>query len=149
MSQSRLAEYQSREEEEDRTAENKFLIWKNELVRGVIDKAQFGKFGLVHTIQELYGSNKAGILLSALSRLFTIFLQVCFVFSFLSFFLLTHFSNLSCLLGEIIHLNLLILFSCMASLVVLMILSSYHIMIFGGKRNLKEMMLVKRPIVIL
>ncbi|XP_059318209.1 DNA-directed RNA polymerase I subunit 1-like [Lycium ferocissimum] len=76
LSQSRLAEYQSREEEEeDRTAENKFLIWKNELVRGVIDKAQFGKFGLVHTIQELYGSNKAGILLSALSRLFTIFLQ--------------------------------------------------------------------------
>ncbi|PHU05808.1 hypothetical protein BC332_26630, partial [Capsicum chinense] len=76
LSQSRLAEYQSREEEEDRTAENKFLIWKNELVRGVIDKAQFGKFGLVHTIQELYGSNKAGILLSALSRLFTIFLQL-------------------------------------------------------------------------
>nr|XP_016497258.1 PREDICTED: DNA-directed RNA polymerase I subunit 1-like [Nicotiana tabacum] len=76
LSQSRLAEYQSREEEEDRTAENKFLIWKNELVRGVIDKAQFGKFGLVHTIQELYGANKAGILLSALSRLFTIFLQL-------------------------------------------------------------------------
>ncbi|KAJ8570482.1 hypothetical protein K7X08_037454 [Anisodus acutangulus] len=76
LSQSRLVEYQSREEEEDRTAENKFLIWKNELVRGVIDKAQFGMFGLVHTIQELYGANKAGILLSALSRLFTIFLQL-------------------------------------------------------------------------
>lgn len=45
-------------------------------MRGVIDKAQFGKFGLVHTVQELYGSNSAGILLSALSRLFTIFLQV-------------------------------------------------------------------------
>ncbi|CAN4109255.1 unnamed protein product [Withania somnifera] len=76
LSQGRLVEYQSREEKEDKTAENKFLIWKNELVRGVIDKAQFGKFGLVHTIQELYGSNKAGILLSALSRLFTIFLQL-------------------------------------------------------------------------
>lgn len=76
LSESRLVEYQSREEQEDRTAENEFLIWKNELVRGVIDKAQFGKFGLVHTIQELYGSNKAGILLSALSRLFTIFLQL-------------------------------------------------------------------------
>ncbi|CAN4118585.1 unnamed protein product [Withania somnifera] len=76
LSESRLVEYQSREEEEDRTTENNFLIWKNELVRGVIDKAQFGKFGLVHTIQELYGSNKAGILLSALSRLFTIFLQL-------------------------------------------------------------------------
>ncbi|KZV36374.1 DNA-directed RNA polymerase I subunit rpa1-like [Dorcoceras hygrometricum] len=46
------------------------------LVRGVIDKAQFGKFGLVHTVQELYGSNSAGILLSALSRLFTVFLQI-------------------------------------------------------------------------
>lgn len=52
-------------------------------MRGVIDKAQFGKFGLVHTIQELYGSNKAGILLSALSRLFTIFLQVRYFVIFL------------------------------------------------------------------
>lgn len=97
LSQSRLAEYQSREEEEeDRTAENKFLIWKNELVRGVIDKAQFAKFGLVHTIQELYGANKAGILLSALSRLFTIFLQVRFV---CYFFLLTRLFCISCVLG--------------------------------------------------
>lgn len=56
--------------------ETKFLIWKNELVLGVIDKAQFGKYGLVHTVQELYGSNTAGLLLSALSRLFTAFLQI-------------------------------------------------------------------------
>ncbi|XP_073157128.1 DNA-directed RNA polymerase I subunit 1 [Henckelia pumila] len=64
------------EEDEDQNAEHKLLIWKNELVHGVIDKAQFGKFGLVHTVQELYGSNSAGILLSALSRLFTVFLQI-------------------------------------------------------------------------
>ncbi|KAL2501697.1 nuclear RNA polymerase A1 [Forsythia ovata] len=64
------------EEDRDQNAEHKLLIWKNELVRGVIDKAQFGKFGLVHTVQELYGSNSAGIFLSALSRLFTIFLQI-------------------------------------------------------------------------
>ncbi|KAG9134745.1 hypothetical protein Leryth_001057 [Lithospermum erythrorhizon] len=63
-------------DEEDKNAENKFLVYKNELVHGVIDKAQFGKFGLVHTVQELYGSNAAGILLSSLSRLFTIFLQM-------------------------------------------------------------------------
>lgn len=56
--------------------EDKLLIYKNDLVRGVIDKAQFGEYGLVHTVQELYGSNTAGILLSALSRLFTAFLQV-------------------------------------------------------------------------
>ncbi|XP_041024311.1 DNA-directed RNA polymerase I subunit 1 [Juglans microcarpa x Juglans regia] len=56
--------------------EDKLLIYRNDLVRGVIDKAQFGEYGLVHTVQELYGSNTAGILLSALSRLFTAFLQV-------------------------------------------------------------------------
>ncbi|KAL8489246.1 hypothetical protein ACS0TY_025231 [Phlomoides rotata] len=67
--------YRHGEEDEDHNAEHELLIWKNELVRGVIDKSQFGKFGLVHTVQELYGSNSAGILLSALSRLFTIFLQ--------------------------------------------------------------------------
>lgn len=61
---------------EEHNAENMLLIRKNELVHGVIDKAQFGKYGLVHTVQELYGSNCAGILLSALSRLFTNFLQV-------------------------------------------------------------------------
>lgn len=69
------ASYKNGEEDLDHNAEHDLLIWKNELVRGVVDKAQFGKFGLVHTVQELYGSNSAGILLSALSRLFTIFLQ--------------------------------------------------------------------------
>lgn len=63
---------------EMKNSENSLVIWKNELVQGVIDKAQFGQFGLVHTIQELYGSNSAGLLLSAFSRLFTIFLQVFF-----------------------------------------------------------------------
>jgi DNA-directed RNA polymerase I subunit RPA1 len=56
--------------------EDKLLIYKNDLVRGVIDKAQFGEYGLVHMVHELYGSNTAGILLSALSRLLTNFLQV-------------------------------------------------------------------------
>ncbi|XP_039013500.1 DNA-directed RNA polymerase I subunit 1-like [Hibiscus syriacus] len=56
--------------------EEKILIFKNHLVRGVIDKAQFADFGLVHTVQELYGSNTAGFLLSVFSRLFTVFLQM-------------------------------------------------------------------------
>ncbi|CAA0829105.1 nuclear RNA polymerase A1 [Striga hermonthica] len=68
--------FQNDEDEEDQNVEHELLVWKNELVRGVIDKAQFGKYGLVHTVQELYGSDSAGILLSALSRLFTIFLQM-------------------------------------------------------------------------
>ncbi|XP_048138660.1 DNA-directed RNA polymerase I subunit 1 isoform X2 [Rhodamnia argentea] len=56
--------------------EDTVLIFKNYLICGVIDKAQFGDYGLVHTVQELYGSNTAGILLSAFSRLFTAFLQM-------------------------------------------------------------------------
>ncbi|KAK7345074.1 hypothetical protein VNO77_15476 [Canavalia gladiata] len=56
--------------------EDKLLIYKNDLVRGVVDKAQFGDYGMIHTVQELYGSNIAGNLLSALSRLFTTFLQM-------------------------------------------------------------------------
>ena len=60
----------------DEPDEDKLLIYRNDLVRGVVDKAQFGDYGMVHTVQELYGSNTAGNLLSALSRLFTTFLQV-------------------------------------------------------------------------
>uniref|UniRef100_A0A1J3HYB5 DNA-directed RNA polymerase subunit n=1 Tax=Noccaea caerulescens TaxID=107243 RepID=A0A1J3HYB5_NOCCA len=55
--------------------EDKLLIRKNEFVCGVIDKAQFADYGLVHTVHELYGSNAAGNLLSVFSRLFTVFLQ--------------------------------------------------------------------------
>ncbi|XP_024012805.1 DNA-directed RNA polymerase I subunit 1 [Eutrema salsugineum] len=56
--------------------EDKLLVRKNEFVRGVIDKAQFADYGLVHTVHELYGSNAAGNLLSVFSRLFTVFLQL-------------------------------------------------------------------------
>lgn len=56
--------------------EDKLFIYKNNFVRGVIDKAQFGDYGLVHTVHELCGSNTAGLLLSSLSRLFTVYLQV-------------------------------------------------------------------------
>ncbi|KAI3942205.1 hypothetical protein MKW98_003804 [Papaver atlanticum] len=56
--------------------ELKLRIQKNELVHGVIDKNQFGSYGLVHMVQELYGLDVAGIFLSVLSRLFTLYLQM-------------------------------------------------------------------------
>ncbi|KAH7684295.1 DNA-directed RNA polymerase protein [Dioscorea alata] len=56
--------------------EHKLFILNNELIHGMIDKAQFGKHGLVHTVHEFYGADTAGILLSMFSRLFTIFLQI-------------------------------------------------------------------------
>lgn len=60
------------------------LIYKNEMLYGMIDKEQFGLYGLVHTVHELYGPDCAGSLLSTFSRLFTVFLQVCFhPFSFI------------------------------------------------------------------
>lgn len=80
--------------ENEEGGEHRLLIRKNELVHGVIDKAQFGKYGLVHTVQELYGSNTAGILLSALSRLFTVFLQVN-MFSFIQIFVVYFLAYLS------------------------------------------------------
>lgn len=54
------------------------LIRDGELLRGVLDKAAFGasETGLVHAIYEFYGSQFAGRLLTALGRLFTIYLQV-------------------------------------------------------------------------
>ncbi|KAI8463429.1 MAG: hypothetical protein J3K34DRAFT_526989 [Monoraphidium minutum] len=55
--------------------EGEFIFWRGELLAGTLDKAQFGKFGLVHAMQELYGCGVAGEMLSALSRLLTLFLQ--------------------------------------------------------------------------
>ncbi|XP_074320854.1 DNA-directed RNA polymerase I subunit 1 [Silene latifolia] len=51
-------------------------VHKNELVQGVIDKEQFGKYGLVHTVQEMYGPSAAGNLLSVLSRVLTAYFQM-------------------------------------------------------------------------
>ncbi|CAK7342498.1 unnamed protein product [Dovyalis caffra] len=61
---------------EKQLEDDKMIISRNVLVRGVIDKAQFGEYGLVHTVQELFGSNAAGTLLSVFSRLFTAYLQM-------------------------------------------------------------------------
>jgi DNA-directed RNA polymerase I subunit RPA1 len=56
--------------------EQELYVLDNELIKGMIDKKQFGNYGIVHTVQELYGADTAGRLLSIFSRLFTLFLQV-------------------------------------------------------------------------
>ncbi|CAD7700265.1 unnamed protein product [Ostreobium quekettii] len=55
--------------------EGGFVFHKGYYVFGVMDKAQYGTFGLIHACQELYGNQLAGRLLSALGRLFVFFLQ--------------------------------------------------------------------------
>lgn len=54
------------------------LIRKGELLTGVLDKNHYGAtpYSLVHCMYELYGSDYATKLLSALSKLFTVFLQI-------------------------------------------------------------------------
>ncbi|KAL9398405.1 hypothetical protein Peur_007366 [Populus x canadensis] len=61
---------------ENQLEDDKMIIFRNVLVQGVIDKAQFGEYGLVHTVQELFGAKAAGSLLSVFSRLFTAYLQM-------------------------------------------------------------------------
>lgn len=58
------------------STERQLFVYNNELVHGIIDKAQFGKFGLVHSVHEFYGSDTASKLLAVFSRLFTLFLQM-------------------------------------------------------------------------
>lgn len=53
------------------------IIRDGDLLRGVLDKAAFGAtdFSLVHGVYEAYGPTKAGLLLNALGRLFTAYIQ--------------------------------------------------------------------------
>ena len=57
--------------------ENQVHIRNNELLQGILDKNQIGdsKFGMIHSFYEIYGSKRAGQLLTALGRLLTSFLQ--------------------------------------------------------------------------
>eukprot|EP00201_Polytomella_parva_P014628 CAMPEP_0175069470 /NCGR_PEP_ID=MMETSP0052_2-20121109/18211_1 /TAXON_ID=51329 ORGANISM="Polytomella parva, Strain SAG 63-3" /NCGR_SAMPLE_ID=MMETSP0052_2 /ASSEMBLY_ACC=CAM_ASM_000194 /LENGTH=1785 /DNA_ID=CAMNT_0016336545 /DNA_START=347 /DNA_END=5704 /DNA_ORIENTATION=- len=57
------------------SGEDELVFFNGYVVRGVVDKNVFGKHGLVHAVQELYGNTAAGQLLSAFSRLFTFYLQ--------------------------------------------------------------------------
>lgn len=58
-------------------SEEKVVFLDGHLVRGVLDKSQYGAsaYGLVHSVYEVYGSEPAGRLLGVLSRLFTKYLQ--------------------------------------------------------------------------
>lgn len=80
-------EKEASEEREKDTSERVLYICDNELLKGMIDKAQFGNYGIVHTVHELYGADTSGMLLSTFSRLFTLFLQVNLEIS-LDFFLI-------------------------------------------------------------
>lgn len=57
--------------------EHLVLVRDGELLRGVLDKSAFGatEFSLVHAAFEAYGPEKGGILLDALGRLFTAYIQ--------------------------------------------------------------------------
>ena len=59
------------------TEEGEVIIRDNEHLQGTLDKNQFGSSdqGMVHSFYELYGSEKAGELLTALARIFAVFLQ--------------------------------------------------------------------------
>jgi len=57
------------------SGEGKMHIWRNNLVAGCVDKAAFGKYGLLHIFHELYGAERTSIFTAALSRLFTGFIQ--------------------------------------------------------------------------
>ncbi|KAI8343954.1 hypothetical protein BC941DRAFT_491756 [Chlamydoabsidia padenii] len=61
----------------DAKEEAEVLVMDGELVRGVLDKSQFGAtaYGLVHSVYELYGPEPAGKLLSIFGRLFTKYIQ--------------------------------------------------------------------------
>ncbi len=57
------------------SGEADLVFHKGYMVSGCVDKNVFGKFGLVHAVQEMYGGPTAGALLSSFSRLFTAYLQ--------------------------------------------------------------------------
>lgn len=58
--------------------EGEVIIRDNEHLQGTLDKNQFGAndHGMVHSFYEVYGSQKAGELLTSLARIFLIFVQM-------------------------------------------------------------------------
>lgn len=59
-------------------SESEVIIRNGEILCGILDKNHIGStpFGLVHCIYELYGGDCSSALLSALSKLFTFYLQL-------------------------------------------------------------------------
>lgn len=58
--------------------EGEVIIRDNEHLQGTLDKNQFGAndHGMVHSYYEIYGSKKAGELLTSLARVFLFFFQI-------------------------------------------------------------------------
>ena len=77
LAQSWFAHHSLQAKEDTLPDEDYVLFMDGELLSGVLDKNQFGStaFGLVHACDELYGSEISGMLLTALGRLFTKYLQ--------------------------------------------------------------------------
>ncbi|KFM65263.1 DNA-directed RNA polymerase I subunit RPA1, partial [Stegodyphus mimosarum] len=63
----------------DNMSESEVIIRSGELLCGVIDKAQIGPtpYSLIHVCYELYGGEISSVILTALARLFTHYLQFC------------------------------------------------------------------------
>ena len=59
----------------ENSGEGEFILRKNYVCCGIVDKNTFGNKGLVHAVAELHGRVLAGDLLSVLSRLLTVWLQ--------------------------------------------------------------------------
>ncbi|KAL7535540.1 hypothetical protein ACHAXR_006555 [Thalassiosira sp. AJA248-18] len=57
--------------------EHMVIVRDGDLLQGVLDKAAFGasEFSLVHAVYEAYGPSRAGLILNALGRLFTAYIQ--------------------------------------------------------------------------
>ena len=57
--------------------EHMVIVRDGDLLQGVLDKAAFGSsdFSLVHAVYESYGPARAGLILNALGRLFTAYIQ--------------------------------------------------------------------------
>ncbi|ODV97684.1 hypothetical protein PACTADRAFT_38393 [Pachysolen tannophilus NRRL Y-2460] len=55
------------------STENDVIFKNGELICGILDKSQYGasKFGIIHSLHEVYGPSVAGKALSVLGRLFT------------------------------------------------------------------------------
>ncbi|GMM31841.1 DNA-directed RNA polymerase I core subunit [Martiniozyma asiatica (nom. inval.)] len=58
--------------------ENEVLFKDGQLLNGILDKSQYGasKYGIIHSLHEVYGSDVAGKALSVLGRLFTTYIMM-------------------------------------------------------------------------
>lgn len=58
--------------------ENEVLFQNGELLCGILDKSQYGasKYGIIHSLHEVYGPDVAGKALSVLGRLFTTYIMM-------------------------------------------------------------------------